>query len=62
VDLFLETDTVEAEKTDDLSKTVNYQEVYLLVKKEIAGGIIFLIITILLTLSELFPKFMEKKI
>ncbi len=34
VDLFLETDTSEAEKTDDLSSTVNYQAVYLLVKKE----------------------------
>ena len=34
VDLFLETDTSEAESSDDLSKTVNYQEVYLLVKKE----------------------------
>ena len=34
VDLFLETDTGDAEKSDDLSDTVNYQEVYLLVKKE----------------------------
>ncbi len=34
VDLYLETDTLKAEKTDDLSETVNYQEVYLLVKKE----------------------------
>jgi dihydroneopterin aldolase len=34
VDLYLETDTAKAEKTDDLSETVNYQEVYLLVKKE----------------------------
>ena len=34
VDLFLETDTAEAEKSDDLSTTVNYQAVYLLVKKE----------------------------
>jgi len=34
VDLFLETDTSEAEDSDDLSKTVNYQEIYLLVKKE----------------------------
>ena len=34
VDLFLETDTAEAEKSDDLSKTVNYQAVYLLVKQE----------------------------
>ncbi len=34
MDLYLETDTAKAEKTDDLSETVNYQEVYLLVKKE----------------------------
>ena len=34
VDLYLETDTVEAEETDDLGATVNYQEVYLLVKQE----------------------------
>jgi dihydroneopterin aldolase len=34
VDLYLETDTAKAEKTDDLSETVNYQEAYLLVKKE----------------------------
>lgn len=34
IDLFLETDTTEAEKTDKLSTTVNYQEVYLLIKDE----------------------------
>ena len=34
VDLYLETDTTNAEKSDKLSDTVNYQEVYLLVKKE----------------------------
>lgn len=34
VDLWLETDTAEAEITDKLSKTVNYQEVYLLVKEQ----------------------------
>ena len=34
VDLFLETNTSKAEKSDDLGDTVNYQEVYLLVKKE----------------------------
>jgi dihydroneopterin aldolase len=36
VDIILETDTGEAEKTDDLSKTVNYQAVYGLVKEEMA--------------------------
>ena len=34
VDLYLETDTKKAEKTDELADTVNYQEVYLLVKTE----------------------------
>jgi len=34
VDLYLEADTSKAEETDDLRATVNYQEVYLLVKKE----------------------------
>ncbi|MDT8392834.1 MAG: dihydroneopterin aldolase [Bacteroidales bacterium] len=34
VDLSLETDTKQAEISDDLMDTVNYQEVYLLVKKE----------------------------
>jgi dihydroneopterin aldolase len=34
VDLHIETDTTEAENSDDLSKTINYQEVYWLVKAE----------------------------
>jgi len=34
VDLHLEINTGGAEKSDDLADTVNYQEVYLLVKKE----------------------------
>ena len=34
VDLYLETNTENAERSDDLADTVNYQEVYLLVKKE----------------------------
>ncbi len=34
VDLFLETDTTEAEITDDLGKTINYLEAYQIVKKE----------------------------
>ncbi len=34
VDLYLETDTSEAEKSDKLKQTVNYQDVYLLVKNE----------------------------
>lgn len=34
LDLFIETDTHEAEQTDELSKTINYLEVYQLVKKE----------------------------
>jgi 7,8-dihydroneopterin aldolase/epimerase/oxygenase len=36
VDLFLETDTQEAEVTDNLVKTVNYQSVYGLVAREMA--------------------------
>lgn len=34
VDLYLETQTQEAEFSDDLSKTINYQLVYLMVKDE----------------------------
>lgn len=34
VDLFMETDTAEAETSDNLSKTVNYQAVYGLVAEE----------------------------
>ena len=34
VDLYLDTDTEGAEESDDLAHTVNYQEIYLLVKKE----------------------------
>ena len=34
LDLYLETNTENAEKSDVLADTVNYQEVYLLVKKE----------------------------
>lgn len=36
VDLFLETDTRKAEKTDTLHDTVNYLEVYQVVKREMA--------------------------
>jgi dihydroneopterin aldolase len=36
VDLFMETDTSEAELTDNLSKTVNYQSVYAIVAEEMA--------------------------
>jgi dihydroneopterin aldolase len=36
VDLFLETDTQQAEVTDDLHKTVNYQSVYGFVREEMA--------------------------
>ncbi|MBU1012010.1 MAG: dihydroneopterin aldolase [Bacteroidetes bacterium] len=34
VDLFIETETSLAEETDDLTKTINYLEVYSIVKKE----------------------------
>jgi dihydroneopterin aldolase len=36
VDLFLETDTMEAETTDNLAKTVNYQSVYGFVSEEMS--------------------------
>ena len=36
VDLFMDTDTREAEETDNLAKTVNYQAVYGLVAQEMA--------------------------
>ncbi len=36
VDLWIETDTAEAEQTDKLSKTINYQDVFLLVKMQMA--------------------------
>jgi 7,8-dihydroneopterin aldolase/epimerase/oxygenase len=32
----IESDTSEAEKTDNITKTVNYQEVYAVIKKEMA--------------------------
>lgn len=34
IDLHITIDTSEAEATDDLTKTINYQSVYLLVKKQ----------------------------
>ncbi len=34
VDVILETDTGKAEKSDDLKETLNYQEAYLIVKRE----------------------------
>jgi dihydroneopterin aldolase len=36
VDIYMETQTREAEYSDDLSKTVNYQSVFLVVKEEMA--------------------------
>jgi len=36
VDVFMETDTSEAESTDNLARTVNYQAVYGLVAEEMA--------------------------
>ncbi|OYT12618.1 MAG: hypothetical protein B6I19_09430 [Bacteroidetes bacterium 4572_114] len=34
VDLYIETDMKEAEESDKLSKTINYQDVYLMVKEQ----------------------------
>ena len=36
VDMYIEFETREAEQTDKLSKTLNYQEVYLMVKEQMA--------------------------
>ncbi len=36
IDLQIETDTSQAEISDDLEKTINYQEVYFMVKEEMA--------------------------
>jgi 7,8-dihydroneopterin aldolase/epimerase/oxygenase len=36
VDLWIETDTTEAEHSDKLSQTINYQGVFLLVKEQMA--------------------------
>jgi dihydroneopterin aldolase len=36
VDLYIETNTHEAEESDKLSKTINYQDVYLMVKEQMA--------------------------
>ena len=36
VDLYIEADTTEAEQTDKLSLTINYQEVFLMVKDQMA--------------------------
>jgi len=36
VDLYIEAETTEAEQTDKLSKTINYQEVFLMVKDQMA--------------------------
>ncbi len=36
VDLWIETNTTEAEHSDRLSQTINYQEVFLLVKEQMA--------------------------
>lgn len=36
VDLYIEADTQEAEETDKLSKTINYQDVFLMVKEQMA--------------------------
>jgi len=36
VDIYFETDTKEAEESDNLSATVNYAEIYEIIKKEMA--------------------------
>ena len=65
VDLYLETDTTEAEESDDLKTTVNYQEVYLLVKQEMdvkSNLIEHVARRILKKLAEKYPQVLNARI
>ena len=65
VDLYLETDTMEAEQSDDLRTTVNYQEVYLLVKAEMgrkSNLIEHVARRILKILNERYPQVVDARI
>ena len=65
VDVFLEVNTSEAENTDDLNKTINYQIVYLLVKAEmeIKSKILEHIAKrILISIKNNFPEIIESKV
>jgi len=65
LDLYFKVDTVEAEKTDKLKKTINYLEVYQLVKKEmeISSNLLEHISRrILLSIQKQYPKIEWAKI
>lgn len=57
VDLLIEVDTTEAEKDDDLSKTINYLDVYQLVKSQMLIKSKLLENVAKRILDELFNKF-----
>ncbi|MFA9559812.1 dihydroneopterin aldolase [Evansella sp. AB-rgal1] len=52
VDVVLEMNTVEAGQTDDLTKTVNYAEVYNLTKKVMEGKAVKLVETLTETIAK----------
>jgi len=61
IDLLIEVDTEEAEKEDDLSKTVNYLTVYQLVKKQMEIKSKLLENVAKRIIDELYSKFPEIK-
>ncbi len=61
VDLLIEIDTIEAEKEDDLAKTLNYLSVYQLVKNQMAIKSKLLENVAKRILDELYLKFPEIK-
>jgi 7,8-dihydroneopterin aldolase/epimerase/oxygenase len=65
VDLYIEADLSKSEKSDNLSDTTNYQEVYLLVKKEMETNSFLLEHIgrrILNSVKEHFPEILKVKI
>lgn len=65
VDVFFETDTNEAENTDDLNKTIDYQKVYLLVKTEMEKKskiLEHIAKRILISIKNNFPEIIETKV
>ena len=65
IDLQIETDTSQAEISDNLAKTINYQEVYLMVKEEMTTRsklLEHLARRILDRISDEFPQILSAKI
>ncbi len=65
VDLYIEADLSKSEKNDNLSDTINYQEVYLIVKKEMENNSFLLEHVgkrILNSVKENFPEIREVKV